>query len=716
MTVINSNINALKAQSSLTMNQRTLDTTMTRLSTGLRINSSKDDAAGLAISQRMTADIKGLSVAIRNANDGISLAQTAEAALGEVSNMLQRMRELSVQAANGTLTTANRQALQAEMTQLVNEVDNVAKTTNFNGINLLDGSSASVKLQTGNRQGETVSVQLNKMDSKSLGLQGYAIDGELSSGRVGVPGAIASADSVLINGKAFTTSDGFTTFDALIENTAEGLATAINLNVGEHRVTAKAYNTVTGAASTATSFIAGALQINENVIGAAASVDELVSNINRDAAGVLAVKNADGTITLSNDTGKDIIIGGSDSASAGFVLNGGLSGGGAGFDDGIYSGFVSLKSMDNKDIAITVKNKDNGYDSDIGSLGDVKLLGFNQTNGASSLKGEQVLWFGEDVAGAPTDYGKLTQDDNVLINGVKVGVSADGSASAKAQAINLLTEQTGVIASANTKVSVTLDMTADNMTAIDGAADVTSFKINGTNIGDLSTVTNLEGLVTAINTAAPPGVIASSERGVLVLESKTGSNITIFDGAGAFVTAATTYANEDAFIAGELDETDFSDGMATTGASTDFTVGVTFGGRLELSSSTGAAIQLKGDYLSLEKLGLSEQGGSGDAIGGAITITSQSSAASAIVAVDQALDSVNLKRADLGAVQSRLEVVVNNLSSTTTNLSTARSRIMDADYSAETTTLSRSQVIQQAATAMLAQANQSPQLVLSLLK
>jgi flagellin len=698
------------------MNQRTLDTTMTRLSTGLRINSSKDDAAGLAISQRMTADIKGLSVAIRNANDGISLAQTAEAALGEVSNMLQRMRELSVQAANGTLTTANRQALQAEMTQLVNEVDNVAKTTNFNGINLLDGSSASVKLQTGNRQGETVSVQLNKMDSKSLGLQGYAIDGELSSGRVGVPGAIASADSVLINGKAFTTSDGFTTFDALIENTAEGLATAINLNVGEHRVTAKAYNTVTGAASTATSFIAGALQINENVIGAAASVDELVSNINRDAAGVLAVKNADGTITLSNDTGKDIIIGGSDSASAGFVLNGGLSGGGAGFDDGIYSGFVSLKSMDNKDIAITVKNKDNGYDSDIGSLGDVKLLGFNQTNGASSLKGEQVLWFGEDVAGAPTDYGKLTKDDNVLINGVKVGVSADGSASAKAQAINLLTEQTGVIASANTKVSVTLDMTADNMTAIDGAADVTSFKINGTNIGDLSTVTNLEGLVTAINTAAPPGVIASSERGVLVLESKTGSNITIFDGAGAFVTAATTYANEDAFIAGELDETDFSDGMATTGASTDFTVGVTFGGRLELSSSTGAAIQLKGDYLSLEKLGLSEQGGSGDAIGGAITITSQSSAASAIVAVDQALDSVNLKRADLGAVQSRLEVVVNNLSSTTTNLSTARSRIMDADYSAETTTLSRSQVIQQAATAMLAQANQSPQLVLSLLK
>jgi flagellin len=362
---------------------------------------------------------------------------------------------------------------------------------------------------------------------------------------------------------------------------------------------------------------------------------------------------------------------------------------------------------------------DNGYDTNTGTLGDVKLMGFNQTSGASSLKGEQVLWFGSDGVAAPaTNYGKLTQDDNAMINGVKIGVTADGSASAKAQAINLLTEQTGVIASANTKISVTLNMTATNMTQFTGATDALSFKINGTSVGSLAAVTNLEGLVTAINTASPPGVIASSEGGVLVLESKTGSNITVFAGKAGFVTDAKTYANEAGFKSGSLAaDTNYADGKTNTATVVaDFLTGVTFGGRLELSSSTGAAIQLKGDYLSLEKLGLSEQGGSGDAIGGAITITSQSSAASAIVAVDQALDSVNLKRADLGAVQSRLEVVVNNLSSTTTNLSTARSRIMDADYSAETTTLSRSQVIQQAATAMLAQANQSPQLVLSLLK
>ncbi|MFN7398329.1 MAG: flagellin protein FlaA, partial [Sandaracinobacter sp.] len=115
MTIINTNLAALKAQNGNRMAQTSLDTAMERLSTGLRINSAKDDAAGLAISQRMTADVRGLSVAIRNAGDGISLAQTAETAMGEVTNMLQRMRELAVQSANGTLTGTDRSALQAEV-------------------------------------------------------------------------------------------------------------------------------------------------------------------------------------------------------------------------------------------------------------------------------------------------------------------------------------------------------------------------------------------------------------------------------------------------------------------------------------------------------------------------------------------------------------------------------------------------------------------------
>jgi flagellin len=630
--------------------------------------------------------------------------------------MLQRMRELAVQAANGTLSSANRQSLQAEMSQLVTEVDNVSKTSNFNGIKLLDGSNETLQLQTGTNQGETVSVNLKKTDSKTLGLQGFAIEGELQSGRVGLPTALSSdqASSVLVNGKAYSTAAGHTAFRQVAANSASALATAINLNVGEHRVTAKAYNTVTSAAPTTTVFAAGELTVNTASIGAASSLNELVSNINRDASGVTAVLNTDGTITLSNDTGNDITVGGTAPNKAGFVTTGGLTGTG-----GVYSGYVSLKSMDNVDISVQAKNKENGADLNVGTIGDVKIMGFNQSKGSSDISGEQVLWFGGDGQAAPaTNYGKLTQEDVVMLNGVRLGTSADGSASAKAQAINTLTDKTGVTASANTKVSVALNMTATNMTAVTGANDNASFKINGVSVGSLANVTNLDQLVTAINTAAPPGVIASSDQGVLVLESKTGSNISIFDGTGNFVTGATTYGNETAFASGALTETDFSDGLADPAAAGAFNTGAgrTFGGKLTLSSSTGAAINLQGNYLSLEKLGLSAQGGSGTAIGGAITITSQANAARAITAVDQAIDKVNLQRADLGAIQSRLEVAVNNLTSTSSNMSAARSRIMDTDYSAETTSLSRAQIIQQASMAMLAQANQQPQLVLSLLK
>lgn len=758
MTVINSNINALKAQSSLTANQRSLDTAMTRLSTGLRINSAKDDAAGLAISQRMTADIKGLAVAIRNANDGISLAQTAETALGEVSNMLQRMRELSVQAANGTLSSANRQSLQKEMTQLVTEVDNVSKTANFNGIKLLDGTNSVLTLQTGTREGEKVTVNLDKTDSLTLGLQGFAIEGQLTSGRVGNIALIdvdkgdhvspdpedvdfdnasgdAANDAVLINGKAFTTVDGMTDVTTATADYAKELADAINLNVGEHRVTASAYNTVKGVAPTRQVFADGDLAINGVDVKAASSVDELVANINRDVGGILAVKNADGTITLSNDTGEDIEIGGTNSSYAGFDNEGGLDA------DGVYSGFVVLKSMDNNPITMSTKNKANGYENDIGNGQDLRYMGFNESSSASNLTGEQVLWYGQDDAKG--DYGKLTLEDNVFINGERVGVSQDGSAASKATAINSIADKTGVTAQAVTKVRVTLDVSADNIDSTDASDIATTFAINGTAVdlhdydGEGTTAINLADMVKAINRAGIQGVVASSEDGDLILTSDTGLNISVYDGGGALVTAARSYFGEDSFdtspdMSPDADGT-FSDGFevdAATGTpdnrvnSFDYTgagandqmVGVTFGGRITLSSSTGAAIQVSGDYLSLEKVGLTEQGGSGDSIGGAITITTQASAEKAITAVDQAIDKVNLQRADLGAIQSRLEVAVNNLTSTSSNMTAARSRIMDTDYSAETTQLSRAQIIQQASMAMLAQANQQPQMVLSLLK
>lgn len=158
MSVINTNVMSLNAQRNLSTNSADLGTTIQRLSSGLRINSAKDDAAGLAISERFTTQIRGMDQAARNANDGISLAQTAEGALGEIGNNLQRIRELAVQSRNATNSLEDRQALQKEVDQLKSEIDRVADTTNFNGTKLLDGSFTTQSFQVGANQGETIDI------------------------------------------------------------------------------------------------------------------------------------------------------------------------------------------------------------------------------------------------------------------------------------------------------------------------------------------------------------------------------------------------------------------------------------------------------------------------------------------------------------------------------------------------------------------------------
>jgi flagellin len=159
MTTINTNVMSMTAQRNLSGSANSLATSMQRLSSGLRVNSAKDDAAGLAISERMNSQVRGLNVAARNANDGISLAQTAEGALGKVGDMLQRMRELAVQSANASNNSDDRKALQAEVTQLRNEIDRVAKTTSFNGTKLLDGTFANATFQVGANAGEGIAIE-----------------------------------------------------------------------------------------------------------------------------------------------------------------------------------------------------------------------------------------------------------------------------------------------------------------------------------------------------------------------------------------------------------------------------------------------------------------------------------------------------------------------------------------------------------------------------
>jgi flagellin len=158
MTTINTNVMSMNAQRNLQSSQGSLATSMQRLSSGLRVNSAKDDAAGLAIAERMNAQVKGLSVAARNANDGISLAQTAEGALGKVGDMLQRMRELAVQSANATNSDDDRTALQAEVKQLTDEIDRVARQTTFNGKKMLDGSFTAATFQVGANAGDNITI------------------------------------------------------------------------------------------------------------------------------------------------------------------------------------------------------------------------------------------------------------------------------------------------------------------------------------------------------------------------------------------------------------------------------------------------------------------------------------------------------------------------------------------------------------------------------
>ena len=156
MTVINTNVKAIVAQDSMRSVNLKLATAMERLSTGLRINSAKDDAAGLAISERMNAQVRGFGMAIKNANDGLSMSQTADGAYGEVASMLQRMRELAVQASNGTMGPLDRTSIQLEIDELKAEIENVATKTHFNNIPLLDGTATGVVLQVGANEGDTI--------------------------------------------------------------------------------------------------------------------------------------------------------------------------------------------------------------------------------------------------------------------------------------------------------------------------------------------------------------------------------------------------------------------------------------------------------------------------------------------------------------------------------------------------------------------------------
>ena len=317
--VINSNIASLNTQRALNMSQNSLQVSIQRLSTGLRINSARDDAAGMAISERMTAQIRGLNQAARNANDGISLAQTAEGALAEIGNNLQRLRELAVQSANATNSSTDRASLDAEATQLIAEITRVSSQTSFNGTTLLDGTFSAQAFQVGANANQTISVNsITDARATGLGSNVLAAAGTLMGGTKAAAADLTGGNLVAVEaGLTITTVNGGTTaafgYAALAD--AKAIAAAINTNAASVGVSATASNSATFSGLS----LAGTVSFTLNGSAISAAVTDptdltaLMGAINgaAGATGVTATFTSTSSkagLTLATTDGRDVSV------------------------------------------------------------------------------------------------------------------------------------------------------------------------------------------------------------------------------------------------------------------------------------------------------------------------------------------------------------------------------------------------------------------------
>jgi flagellin len=679
--IVNTNTQSLLAQRNLSKTQTSLETSLARLSSGLRINSAKDDAAGLAIANRFTTQIRGLDQAARNANDGISLAQTAEEGLNSISTNLQRLRELAVQAANGSLTAADRESLNAEAKQIIEEVDRVGKETSFNGVKLLDGSVRDSNLQVGANANQTISFSIGAATVDKMGVTDKAsVSTTQVLGDADFETSIGSSDLILNGVSIGASQDAYDSTSFTNKSySAVAKAHAINLQSAATGVTAqvnatKAEGTSMAAAGAAAS---GSVTINGVTVDVtvlandtAASRQAIVAAINAKTGqtGVTASDTASDTggIELTAADGRNITV----SLTTVSAQNTGLT------QDTFY-GTVSLAS--DKDIVVTE-----------GVGGDLRHVG---------------LVAGTYQAGvAALSSGDLTTDafaaGDFSVNGVNIGQSLatqdtasftykSGSAVAKAAAINSVSSQTGVTATVNETLARGTNMVAAAATGyvvINGVTTQT-FAVT-TDAGYSRTV-----VVNAINAiSGQTGVKAvdtgSNSAGVQLVAAD-GRNVTLsFNSSGA--TAANT-------------------GLGAEGT-TISTYTLTSSKAVSIGVGSGHNEERAG--LAIGTFGVAKSGNSIKEV----NISTQEGATAAITAVDNALAAVDKNRSGLGAIQNRLSSTISNLQANSESLTAARSRIQDADFAAETAALTRSQILQQAGVSILSQANQLPQLALSLLR
>ena len=636
----------------LQKSQQSLFDASAKLTSGKRINSAKDDPAGLAIATLMTSQVRENNQAIRNANDGISFSQVADGALSGANDVLQRIRELAVQAGNGTLNDSNRATIQDEITQLSSQLNDIGKNTKFNGISVFGNSSSSkfLNIQVGFNQ--SISLALGSVSSGALSGGLNSTNGGLESGRVDAATTGVSAGSVSINGVELGAIAASTSGQANVKTDA------INQISGQTGVTATASNVVQGGSVNQYQPVSQGISVTvggtTTTLGSSANLKDFVKNFNQSVAGAEAKINSEGKLQIFNNTGKDITLADNNVGGLGSL----------GLSAGNYSGSISLSSSNGKDINVSTSNT--------GTVNDLKAFGFNQQQGASKLSGGQVT--GQNI----------TASDGITINGVALGnVSVTGSstnASDISSAINAISDKTGVSASANTDITLSADVSAlqNNALTINGVDVFSSF--SGASLGDT---------INQINSAGLGDITASSNSdGKLVLSSKSGQNINIENGASAFSQNGSAIANS-VTQRGELNLNNKS------------------GGEINISSTAAIGSQSG----AVAKLGLSDVGGFSANTGG--NVASPSNAGDLIKNIDNIMGQINKTRSGLGATQSRFLSTINNLSQSSIQSQSSRSRIQDADFAKSISELVQARFSQQASSTIFVQRQASERAFIS---
>ncbi len=421
--VINTNIASLNAQRNLNASQSSLNVSLQRLSSGLRINSAKDDAAGLAISERFTAQIRGLNQAVRNASDGISLAQTAEGALGEVTNNLQRIRELSVQSANATNSASDRAALQEEVSQLVAEIDRVATQTNFNGVKLLDGTFSSQVFQVGANNGETISVNsISSARTSSLGqFQGFT----LSNQAIGTAGTTAAAAGVDIDGTSYSLGS--------IAIDGKAIADAINAS-GVQGLTASADAATVTTASGGTA-IAGSVDVDVNGLTITITT---TTNLATNRTNAVDAINAQSSVTgvSASDTGSGIQLTSADGRN------------------------IDIDNFDNTNAATATANSVGLAEATTGGTVDVTYVAPSGTTGTVDFTGNAAgLGTGINIAATGTALNAVDISD---VSGANAALT---SVDAALTSINSSRATLGAVQNRFESVVTSLQTTSENLSA-----------------------------------------------------------------------------------------------------------------------------------------------------------------------------------------------------------------------------------------------------------